>query len=67
MNLIFSITNSPLGQMASISALKLHHIPQKKFPINTWVCALIDEDNSYWLEDWIRDEFLPHEACLLHP
>nr|POE70100.1 hypothetical protein CFP56_23650 [Quercus suber] len=49
--------------MASISTLKLHQSPQKKFPSNTRVCAFIDEDNSCWLEDRIRDEFLPHEAC----
>ena len=36
--------------------------PQKNFPNNSRVCALIDEDNRCWLEDIIYDEFLPHEA-----
>ena len=37
--------------------------PQKNFPNNTRVYALIDENNSCWLEDRVRDEFLPHEAA----
>ena len=36
--------------------------PQKNFPTNSWVYALIDEDNRCWLEEIIHDEFLPHEA-----
>ena len=36
--------------------------PHKNFSNNTRVCALIDENNSCWLEDRIRDDFLPHEA-----
>ena len=36
--------------------------PQKNFPNNTRVCALIDGNNSCWLEDRVRDVFLPHEA-----
>ena len=36
--------------------------PQKNLPNNTRVCALIDEENSCWLEDRIHDEFLSHEA-----
>ena len=36
--------------------------PQKKFPNNTHVCALIDEEGPCWLEDRIREELRPHEA-----
>nr|XP_023887877.1 uncharacterized protein LOC112000001 [Quercus suber] len=36
--------------------------PQKNFPNNTRVCALIDVENRCWMEDRIREEFLPHEA-----
>ena len=36
--------------------------PQKNFPNNTKVCALIDEERGRWLEDRVREEFLPHEA-----
>uniref|UniRef100_A0A7N2MBI7 RNase H type-1 domain-containing protein n=1 Tax=Quercus lobata TaxID=97700 RepID=A0A7N2MBI7_QUELO len=36
--------------------------PQKNFPNNTRVCALIDEESGRWLEDRVREEFLPHEA-----
>ena len=36
--------------------------PQKNFPNNTRVCALIDEENRCWMEEQVREEFLPHEA-----
>lgn len=36
--------------------------PQKNFPNNTKVYALIDEERGKWLEDKVREEFLPHEA-----
>ena len=45
-------------------SLALHSLysPQKNFPNNTWVCALIDEENNCWMEDKVHEEFLPHEA-----
>ena len=36
--------------------------PQKNFPNNTRVCALINEETDRWLEDKVREEFLPYEA-----
>ena len=36
--------------------------PQKNFPNNSRVCALIDEENRCWIEDRVREEFLPYEA-----
>lgn len=39
--------------------------PQINFPNNTRVSALIDEENSCWLEDRIRSEFLPYEAKVI--
>ncbi|KAL4626285.1 hypothetical protein ACB092_05G085100 [Castanea dentata] len=36
--------------------------PQRNFLNNTRVCALIDVENSCWLEDQVRSEFLPHKA-----
>ena len=36
--------------------------PQKNFPNNTKVSALIDEERGRWLEDRVREEFLPHEV-----
>lgn len=36
--------------------------PVRNFPSNTRVCALIDEDNSCWIEDRVLSEFFPHEA-----
>lgn len=36
--------------------------PQKNLPNNTKVCALIDEERGRWLEDRVREEFLPHGA-----
>ncbi|XP_075662925.1 uncharacterized protein LOC142632390 [Castanea sativa] len=37
-------------------------LPQKLFPNNTLVCALIDEEKCRWIEDRMLEEFLPHEA-----
>ena len=39
--------------------------PQKNFPNNARVCALIDEENSCWIEDRVQGEFLPHEASAI--
>lgn len=36
--------------------------PQKNFPRNTQVCALLNEDGTRWIHDRIDEEFLPHEA-----
>lgn len=36
--------------------------PQKNFPGNTQVCALLNEDGTSWIHDRIEEEFLPHEA-----
>ena len=36
--------------------------PQKIVPNNTLMCALIDEEKCRWIEDWVLEEFLPHEA-----
>lgn len=36
--------------------------PQKHFPLNTKVCALMSENGTSWDEDRIRGEFLPFEA-----
>ena len=38
---------------------------QRNFPNNTRVCALTDEENSYWLENHVRSEFSPHEASTI--
>ena len=35
---------------------------KKNYPNNTRVCALIDKESGRWLEDRVREEFLPHEA-----
>ena len=37
-------------------------LPQKNFPGNTRVCALLNEDGTSWIHDRIEEEFLPHEA-----
>ena len=36
--------------------------PQKNFPNNTRVCTLMDVENSRWIEDHVRGEFIPHGA-----
>ena len=36
--------------------------PQKNFPRNTQVYALLNEDGTSWIHDRIEEEFLPHEA-----
>ena len=36
--------------------------PQKNFSNNSWVWALIDEENRCQMEDRICEEFLPHEV-----
>ena len=36
--------------------------PITNFLSNTQVCALIDEDNSCWIEDRVLSELFPHEA-----
>ena len=36
--------------------------PQKHFPLNTKVCALMIENGTSWDEERIRSEFLPFEA-----
>lgn len=36
--------------------------PQKHFPSNSRVCALIDEANPSWIVNRFQDEFLPFEA-----
>ena len=36
--------------------------PQKHFPLNTKVCALMTENGTSWDEERIRSEFLPFEA-----
>nr|XP_023907209.1 uncharacterized protein LOC112018911 [Quercus suber] len=39
--------------------------PQKIFPGNTRVCALLEEDGSRWSMDRVTEEFLPHEAQII--
>ena len=39
-----------------------HQKKKKNYPNNTRVCALIDKESGRWLEDRVREEFLPHEA-----
>ena len=39
--------------------------PQKNFPGNTRVCALLEEDGSRWLTERVTEEFLPHEAQII--
>ena len=36
--------------------------PQKFFPMNAKVCALITKNGISWDEDWVRREFLPFKA-----
>ena len=39
--------------------------PQKNLPNNAKVCALIDEEGPRWIEEWIVQEFLPHETKII--
>ena len=36
--------------------------PQKNFPSDARVCAIIDEEGPNWILDRVQDKFLPHKA-----
>ena len=40
-------------------------LPQRNFPNNAQVCALIDEENSCWIEDRVQGEFLPYQTSAI--
>ena len=40
-------------------------LPQRNFPNNAQVCALIDEENSCWIEDRVQGEFLPSQTSAI--
>lgn len=37
---------------------------KKCLPMDTWVCAVINEDGPSWLEDRVVNEFLPVKLAL---
>ena len=39
--------------------------PPKNLTNNAKVCALIDEEGPRWIEEWIVQEFLPHETKII--